>query len=842
MAKVTSAAFDAINRVSNKNPVVVLEIEGLPFVIGSNQIFESINYDDPNTFYDDPLLTYDGLRPINPDKQKSLIDRAKSFATISQKLEQWDGKASVETFNIRLVDENGIMTRVCTPGYYIEDIMNRKVTIRYGFQEIAYPEDYMVLFRGYVNNVRLGPGWIDFIFTDPSAKRKQVLFNASTVTLSSAITDSDTTLTISSTQNLYQTILNAKGVNDSSVTIGLVLDGKEIVTYENADILSSTQVVVNRAQLGSLPSAHDAGIEIKMFIRFDDNPVNIALKSMLSGFNGSWLQDVSLRSINNDDAGNIISDTITFGPKVNLSQDYGLVIGDFITLSGSSIPANNATFTIAEFVNDRTVKVVETGILNTEPPPISGYLTTVSAFRSKYDVYPTTAGLSLTPQDVFVSAHEDLRDTYIQFNYDMRIVGSEDSGKTWIETHLFKPIGGYSLTQGSMISMGLSKPPLTNDLSKVLDPTNVVKASECVVERGINTRFFYNEVLFQYAWNPLTEKYGRSLRIIDADAQKRMRQVSVLKIEARGFPDTVQSQTLLKARANRVLQRHRFATETVDLVTNFGTGNLVDAGDVMVLSDSEVPVLQISNTEQASRGIGARIMEVQERTINLSQGNSKMRLLSNNGFSLTDRYGVISPSSKVTLDAANSNALFKIKDSFGSKYPGAEYKKWQNYAGSRIIIHDNNWTRSSISTFSVDPVDPYFIHLDTALSFVPQEDDVMELAPYDDSSSSIDAAVKAEFCWLDSTATIFSGSSSNVFVLDSGFSSRYQAGMICYVQSPDGSRYSPDLKILSVVGDIVTVGPIISGGSVADLGFVPQNGDMLQLASFKDGGAGYRFI
>lgn len=842
MAKLTNSSFDAINSGSNKNPVIVLEIEGLDFVIGSNQIYESINYDDPDLFYDDPSLTYDGLRPVDPEKQKALIDRAKSFATISQKLEQWDGKASVETFNIRIVDYNGLITKVCTPGHYIEDILNRKVVIRYGFQEIGYPEDYIVLFRGYVNNVRLGPGWVDFIFTDPSAKRKQVLFNASTVTLTNAITDSDTTLTISSTENLYQNILSPFGNQDSGVTIGMVIDGKEVVTFQNVDILNSTQVVVQRAQFGYGAHAHDAGVEIKMFIRFEDNPVNIALKTMLSGWNGNWIDSINLRSINNDDAGSIVADTITFGPGVILSQDYGLVIGDFVTLSGSSIPANNAVFTIAEFVNDRTIKVVETGILQTEPPPISGYLSTVAAFRSKYDAYPTTAGLSLTPQDVFVSAHEDIRDTYIQFNYDFQIVGSEDSGKTWIETHLMKPLGAYSLTQGSMISMGLSRPPLTNDLTKILDADNVVKAGECVVERGLNTRFFYNEVLFQYAWNPLTEKYGRSLRIIDADAQKRMRQVSVLKIEARGFPDTVQSQTLLKARANRILQRHRYATETVELVTNFGTGNLVDAGDVMVLTDSETPVLQISNTEQASRGIGARIMEVQERTINISQGTTKMRLLSNNGFSLTDRYGVISPSSKVTLDPSNTNAFFKIKDSFGSKFPGAEHKKWDNYAGSRIIIHDNNWTRSGISTFSIDAVNPYFIQLDTALSFVPQEDDVMELAPYDDSSAGVDSAVKAEFCWLDSTATIFSGSSSNVFTLDSGFSSRYQAGMICYVQSPDGSRFSPDLKIISVVGDIVTVGPIISGGSIADLGFVPLNGDLLQLASFKDGGAGYRLI
>jgi hypothetical protein len=119
---------------------------------------------------------------------------------------------------------------------------------------------------------------------------------------------------------------------------------------------------------------------------------------------------------------------------------------------------------------------------------------------------------------------------------------------------------------------------------------------------------------------------------------------------------------------------------------------------------------------------------------------------------------------------------------------------------------------------------------------------VIEFSNYDDTSADINALAKANHPSLDSTAIIYSASSSSVFVLNSGFSSRYRAGMIIYVQSPDGSRFSPDVKIASVVGDVITVTGIFSFGTNQNLGFTPSAGDLVMLGGFKDGGYGYRFI
>ena len=841
MAKVTTANYDSANSQNTKEPILVLEFEGLPFVFGSNTIYTKIRYDDPDVFYDGTYV-YDGLRPLSPDKQKKLIDRRGSSATISQKLEQWDGKSSIETLNIKLVDKDKIITKLCTPGGYLEDVMNRKVRVFFGYKTISYPEDYLRIFTGYVNNYVIGQGWVQFNFTDPSSRKKQQLFNASTSKLTTTINNSITTIVMSSTDNLYQTILNAKGNADAGVTIGIKIDD-EIITYTNANITNSTTLTgVTRGAYGTVAAPHDAGAEISCFIALNDTPIEIALKTMLSGWNGPFQENVALRSIINDDNGGTIADSITFAQGVDLIRDYGLIEGDFITISGSGFAGNNAVWTIESFENEnRTVVVVEKGLLTQENPPITGYLTAVAAFRSKYDVYPIEAGLSLTPDDVLVSAHEYIRNTFIQYTINIPVISAEKSGKTWIETYLFKPGGMYSLTQGSRISMGLTRPPLIQDLSKFINEKNVVSAKDIEVKRGLSERFFYNEIWFKYNYDPIRDDYINEYRVIDADAQSRMRQVSVLEIEFRGLNDSPNSEVILKQRAARLLQRYKFAAETIELRTFFSVGHSIDAGDIVVLTDSDTPTLQIANTEDSTRGVYNRIMEVQERSIDISSGQANIRLLSNNGFAFSDRYGVISGSSLVDGTYANTTSQIRIKASFGAKFGTQEWRKWVDYQGSRIAFHDNGWNTFEETTYTLDATDPNIMHLSPPLSAPPVGDTIVEFANYDVTSAAVDANVKSTFTFLDSSATIFSGSSSTVFTLDPGFSSRYASGQIGYVVSPDGSRLSPDLKILTVIGDVVTMGPIFTGGT-GTLGFTPQPGDILQLAGFSDGGAGFRLI
>lgn len=840
MGLITTDNYDIANAQNVKEPVLVLQIEGLPYVFASNQVFTTLRYDDSGVNYDG-TYDYDGLRTLAKNKIKTYIDRKGSSSTISQKLEQWDGKASVETMNITLVDVNGEVTKLLSPGYVLDEIINKKVKVYFGYTTVSYPQDYVKIFTGYINDVQISQGKVQLLFTDPSSKRKQVLFNASTTVLTADMLGGTTTVNVVSTSQLYQPILDGAGNSDSGVTVGLHI-GDEIITYNQANVTSNQITNVTRGAYGTAVQDHAINDQVECFIRLQDNPVTMALKLQLSGWNGPFVTGLPIRGIINADDGLTIADTITFPVGVDVVRDHGVVLGDYVVLSGFT-GSNNGTFTIREFLNDnKTVVLNPPGLLTQENPPTNGNLAGSVAFRSKYDTYPKTAGLGLTPDDVFVERHEYLRDTFVQVGFDMKVIGSESSGKEFLEKNILKVIGGYALTQGSRISMGLTHPPLSNDLTKQVSHANVINPKNIVVRRGLNTRFFYNEVVFQYAHDPIKNEFKKSLRIIDADAQHRMHQVSVLAVDCKGLADSPATVTYLTQRAARILLRHRFSAETIELQTIFGTGHTVDGGDTVVLTDNELnPVLKIANTETGGKTVINRVMEVQERSIDLTAGTTKMVLLSNLGFSFSDRYAVIGPSSQI--ESGFSTTRFKIKDSYYTKFPGAEYKKWKEYQGLKVKIHNADFTQVGTSAFTLDTSDPNIIILGTALSFVPSTDMIMTMADYDETSSSSQSAFKNAYAYLDAVSTIASGSSSTVFTLSAGAGAKYlTSGQIVYVQSPDGSRNSPDVKIISRIADQVTVGPIFPGSSASDLGFTPLAGDFLNLAGFKDGGAGYRLL
>lgn len=930
MAKVTTPAFDIVNAQPNKQPVLVLEIEGVPLVFGSAPIYTTINYDDPDVFYDGTYV-YDGLRPLGSTAAMQAIDLAGSNASFGQKVEQWDGRSSIEVLSLKLLDVNGYLTKLLTPGLLIDDIMNKKVTVYYGFTQISYPQDYMAIYRGYINSVADGAGFVTFGFTDPGSKRKPPIFNGNSTVLTQplfgqkqvdfdithdlvelsnhgfslnaqvrffaingvlyppldpsttyyvvnplqdtfqiALTPSgspiditnypvppvidptyyvqnasQTTVQMASTSGLYETITNAFGVNDDSVVIGIVINGSEIATYVNADIQPDGHTILNvvRGAYGTPMGDYDVGTTVECFISLSGNPFDIALKTQLSGWDGPYLTGLPIYAILLDPLGAVVPDSFTFPEGVDAVSDYGMSPGSFVTLSGDPNPANNGIFTVADFANqNRTVIIEEKGILVLSTSAGPGNISTVAAPRSQYDVYPIQAGMGLSADDVFVTQWETLRDYFVPYIYEMRLYGVQADAKQWLELKLLRPIGAYTLSQNAQLSVGITHPPLGSDLTQTLDETNVKNPGGIVVNRGLNDRFFYNTIQFNYDYDPIADAYLSQYIVVDEVSIDRMGQVSSLQLDTPGLYTSNQSdvQDTMGVIANRLLQRYHYAAETIDLDVFFEEGCQMDAGDVVVLTDSVPPTLQIANTLTGVRGIYNRIMEVQERKVNLSQGSANLSLLSNNGFAFTDRYGVVAPNSKLDPAFTQTTSRIRYIDADNLQIPGTEYQKWKPYDGSFIKVFNPDFTQVGVSAYTLDSADPYVMLLDPPLGFVPNSTFLVGFEDYD-SNPLINALVKATFCHWDSTAPIASGSSSSVFTLQAGYGTRYQSGAICYVMSPDGSRFSPDVKILTVIGDIVTIGPIYTAGD-ANLGFTPQAGDLMQLGGFPDGGNSYRLI
>ena len=76
----------------------------------------------------------------------------------------------------------------------IEDILGRKARIYFGFVNSSWPEDYIILFRGFIDDIDSGPGNVKLIITHPDTKKKSELFPKVDMELDGAISDTTTTI------------------------------------------------------------------------------------------------------------------------------------------------------------------------------------------------------------------------------------------------------------------------------------------------------------------------------------------------------------------------------------------------------------------------------------------------------------------------------------------------------------------------------------------------------------------------------------------------------------------------------------------------------------------------
>jgi hypothetical protein len=133
-----------------------------------------IRYGDPDLNYGDPGIVYGGYKVLPDVKPYLLID---SGLSLSQKIEPEQGKGSVSTLSIYLIDYNQEVSALISPGVVVDELLgNKQVKIWIGYQNNSFPEDYFVVFRGYITAVSSLPGRVQFQFSDANFKTKQQVF------------------------------------------------------------------------------------------------------------------------------------------------------------------------------------------------------------------------------------------------------------------------------------------------------------------------------------------------------------------------------------------------------------------------------------------------------------------------------------------------------------------------------------------------------------------------------------------------------------------------------------------------------------------------------------------
>lgn len=846
----TPQTFLDFNQLQSKNLVIVVDIPGLDYLTNISVLTE-IRYGDP-IFYGDPGLVYGGLRTLGTKPgergQRNLLSMDGSSLTLSQRLEPEQGRGSISTLSLSFVDLQQYMSRATSPGLIIPDILGADVKIWMGYQQTSFPDDFFIIFRGICTQVNIPtPGLFSLQFSDSQVKKRQELFYTGKTVLFSDILAATTTIPVVENGDFYKKILGPSGIYGSEAKLYIKIEDEYIeyqqIGQEAVGYGTNQFVNVLRGQRGSTPADHAAGTEVDAVIQIQDGAIDMALKLMLSGFGGAYKKGVALSSFcdTGDPSLGIISNALVLPDSVDAVRDYGLSSGDWVTITGATNSSNNGTFQIAFFLDAKGFPNKVIGI-NSFSFTVESPTSALMALRSQFDVYPIIAnnlnigaGMKLGADEVDVSGHLYYRDTFLgSATNELRffMTDTESSGKSFLEAEVYLPIGAYSLTRQGLLSMGYTKPPIADQRTVTLSNANVLEPQSINPSRGTNNRKFFNAITWEYDYgddgNPASQ-----VSTIDSDSLNTIGILSTLPIATRGTRTDLSFQTVRSKRESLILNRYARGAVTINIKTNFGTGNQIEASDVVIVQDQGG--LQITNWQTGKRDIGVQLFEVINRSLDLKSGQVQLQLLGGVGANVNDRYATFSPSSVIQTGSTSTRLV--ISDSFGGIFPLQEFKKWTSYVGYKVNVHSHNWTtRNAFSTNTgFDPTNPNVMIVSPALPFTPLPGDIIDIDLYDTGTDpTFEALYKLVHAHMDATGTVTVGHSPTSFDLSPTDVAKFDVGYTVVVHNRSYSNSSTEVAILSIVGNTVTV--------ASSLGFTPSAGDRVDLGNFADRGGPYRWI
>jgi len=623
-------------------------------------------------------------------------------------------------------------------------------------------------------------------------------------------------------------ILGPDGTYDPAVKTYIKIDD-EFMEYGPGDI-APDGITVTRGSRGSTIADHASDVDVSNHVEIQGNPIDLALKIMLSGWGGNWIDSITVDGFNLTGLPSPFSfpNAIILPDRVNAVDDYGIAKGDFLTITGSA--SNDGVYTVRGFSDlsgypNKVILVNET-LVNERPT--SGLM----AVRSQYDTFPTVCGNKLRGYDVDVQRFQDTKiDFLFQAINTFRIFQSDPiASKQLIETELLLPCGAYSVTRFGKLSVTITKPPIIDGRSIYLDQSNIVDPQNITTERALNTRTFFNEIQYQYNISD-QGVFADTLSILDSESLSKFDTSSVLPIKSRGLHSDLNAEAFIKKRGLYLLKRYKDAAIILKVKTNWQASSLIEVGDVVPIYDNGT--LHISNFADGTRDLGSQLFEVWERTLDMKTGTAQLTLASQLGYQIDDRFATISPSTKT--DIGSTTSRIKIKDSYGALYPGNEKRKWEGFEGEQVLFHNYDFSYQEEKTFiGFDPADPYVMIVDPPFAVAPPADTIIDIADYDESAAGAGQKYKIAFAHIDPTVEVDSGVSTTVFDVAPGEGVKFTAGLPVFVRKPDWSQESSESIVDSVVGDTITLRTAIE--------FIPAAGDFVELIGFTDGGGPYRIL
>lgn len=795
-------------------PQLVLEIDGFTDLLTSGFISEVARYDEEGLVYDMPGLVYDGI--VQRNDQEALISLDGTTNQITQQLLQDDGGVSSTTnVTIALLNKDNRLSSLVTPQLN-DDLLSKKASVWLGAKGTSFPEDFIRIFVGNVTQITTSGGLVKVTVSHPENLKRAELFTKIQTELVGAVDATQTTIDVETTNGLL--LPSANGLIRTFVRID-----DELIEYTG---LTASQLTgCTRGALDTIATSHDDEASVDSFYVLGDNTVasnavDLSLQLLISRSEQPWVTGERAFSFGISPSPSSVNSIFFSG--VDLKLKHNIQPGDFVTVTGASVPANNVTLAeIGAIINEDTgTRLVIAGATLS---PESDSLAEVS-FTSQYATL--TEGVGLTPDQVDIEEFRKIFDLFSStlLNYQIYLKDTI-KGSDLLNREILFPSACYSLPRKGRVSLGKTKPPIAEFETVIIDETNTLNASDLTMERS-TLENFYNGVVYRYEEDTIDDRFLAGEVTVSASSQARIKKVGnrPLTIDAKGVRKTNDNRVVIESNSQRILDRFQFGAEQITgLQVPFSVGWNMEVGDTTIVQG-----LQLFDSKTGERNLSPRIMEVTNRAFNFRQGTIKLDLV-DTAFSVDGRYGTISPASLVGVGSTSTRLI--LQRSFGTGEFELEQNKWLQYVGLTVLVRDENWTVQGTAEFlGFDPANENAMLLGAGLSFTPLENYIVDIAEYQDA----EPLYKTIHCYFNPQVLVTAASvvQNQVEVADV---SKFFVGSIVRVHNFDYSNDSVEAIVESISGDVLNLD--------RDLGYLPAIDDEVDLIGFvDDGGLPYRIL
>ena len=176
---------------TTKTPNLIVDIEGYDVLFGYFQDLKEFRFDEGYEF--DTGLFFDTLVPNN--KTLPFVSQKGTTKRLTQQLKQDGGTGSISNMKVSLIDYRGQVTEL----FGSDELLGVKANIYLSFQGLQHPRDSIRIFSGIISGVETPPGEWVFTIDNPDTLKRRELFIQYSDVLTSAITDTDTTIPVRNT-------------------------------------------------------------------------------------------------------------------------------------------------------------------------------------------------------------------------------------------------------------------------------------------------------------------------------------------------------------------------------------------------------------------------------------------------------------------------------------------------------------------------------------------------------------------------------------------------------------------------------------------------------------------